>query len=127
MSALKPKLVEIKQKPEQKPKKSTSKRRKRGSEKMRDAADKAMASASKDLAKALTENGKKGELPSIKFMYELSEAGAEDKREAGSRKIRDLALELAKAPQWTGPLPSEQEIMNEGEQDQTAAVVPHGR
>lgn len=100
----------MKQKPKQSQKKNTTKKRKpkRGSEKMREAADKAMARDSKKLAAALSDNGQKGQLSSIKFMYELSEAGAEDQEHEGARKIRDLATELANAPQWTGPLPSEQ-------------------
>jgi hypothetical protein len=111
MSGLKPKVVAMNRKPRQKAKKGTTRKRtvKRGSEKMRDAADKAMARDSKKLAKALSESGQKGQLSSIKFMYELSEAGAEDHADEGARKIRDLALELANAPQWTGPLPSETE------------------
>jgi hypothetical protein len=111
MRGLKPKIVTIQQKPKPKPKRSNTKKAspKRGSEKMREAADKMMARDSKKLAKALSENGQNGQLSSIKFMYELSEEGAADAQHEGARKIRELALELASAPQWTGPLPSEQD------------------
>jgi hypothetical protein len=103
MNVTKPKIVEIKKKS----KKTRSKAR-RGSQKLREAANKVMGRDSKEIAEALSENGKKGQLQSIKFMYELSEAGAEDDDREGARKIRSMALELANSPPWTGPLPSEE-------------------
>jgi hypothetical protein len=80
--------------------KSRSKARK-GSQKLREAADKVMGRDSKKIAEALSENGKKGQLQSIRFMYELSDA--EPDEVDGASKIRSMALEMANAPQWTGP------------------------
>lgn len=104
MSASKPKVVEIKKKKS----KTTRSKARRGSEKLREAANKVMGRDSKKIAEALSENGKKGQLQSIKFMYDLSEQGAEEDEHEGARKIRSMALELANSPQWTGPSPAEQ-------------------
>lgn len=103
MNALKPKLVESK-------KKSTNRKKapaKRGAQKMREAADKIIGRDSKKIAQALSRNGQKGQLPSIKFMYELSETGAASDDHEDAQKIRSMALELASAPEWSGPVPSE--------------------
>lgn len=74
---------------------------------MREAADRVIGRDSRKIAQALSRNGQKGQLPSIKFMYELSEAGAGTDNQGDAQKIRDIALELANAPQWTGPPLSE--------------------
>lgn len=111
MKALKPRLVESK-------KKNTSRKKtaaKRGAQKMREAADKIIGRDSRKIAQALSRNGQKGQLPSIKFMYELSEAGVATDDQDDARKIRSMALELASAPQWTGPLPSETDDEDAGE------------
>ena len=99
----KPKLVELEKKQRQSKKKAAPKRRKkRGAEKMREAADKVMGRDSKKIAEALSQNGKNGQLPSIKFIYELSEQGAKAQEQSGAQKMRSLAAELANAPEWTG-------------------------
>jgi hypothetical protein len=105
MSASKPKVVEIKKKKI----KTTKSKARRGSEKLREAANKVIGRDSKKIAEALSENGKKGQLQSIKFMYDLSEKGAEEDEHEGARKIRSMALELANSPQWTGPSPAEEQ------------------
>jgi hypothetical protein len=69
---------------------------------MREAADKVIGRDSKCFAQALSENGKKGQLQSIKFMYDLSEKGAKESEESGAKKMRSLAAELARVPEWTG-------------------------
>ena len=99
----KPKLVEIEKKQRQTKKKAAPKRtRKRGAQKMREAADKVIGRDSKQIAEALSKNGKKGQLQSIKFMYDLSERGAQSAEESGAQKMRSLAAELANAPEWMG-------------------------
>jgi hypothetical protein len=103
MSTSKPKIVEIKKK---KRKASRSKAR-RGSEKLREATNKVMSRDSKKIAEALSENGIKGQLQSIKFMYDLSEAGTSADEQEDARKVRSMALELSNSPQWTGPSPAE--------------------
>jgi hypothetical protein len=106
MNTSKPKIVEIKKKG----KTNAAKRKaetKRGSVKLREAANRVMGRDSKKLAEALAENGKKGQLQSIKFMYEISDDGAEDDEMTGAQKVQSMALRLASAPQWTGPLPTE--------------------
>lgn len=105
MSASKPKIVEIKKKKG----KTTRSKPRRGSEKLREAANKVMGRDSKKIGEALSENGKMGQLQSIKFMYDLSASGAKEDEQEGARKIRSMALELANSPQWTRPLPAEQQ------------------
>jgi hypothetical protein len=108
MNTSKPKIVEIMKKGKTNALKRKAKA-KRGSVKLREAANKVMGRDSKKLAEALAENGKKGQLPSIKFMYELSDEGAESDEMSGAQKVQSMVLKLASAPQWTGPLPTEDE------------------
>jgi hypothetical protein len=108
MNIAKPKIVEIKKKGKTNAPKRKA-RAKRGSVKLREAANRVMGRDSKKLAEALAENGKKGQLQSIKFMYEISDDGAEDDEMTGAQKVQSMALKLANAPQWTGPPPTEDE------------------
>ena len=86
---------------------STNKARcKYGAEKLRRAADKVIGRDSKAIAEALSTNGKKGILGSIKLLCELSERSNSEEQDDAA-KIRSMATELASVPQWTGPLPSE--------------------
>lgn len=78
-----------------------------GAAKLREAADKILSRDSQDLAEALSTSGKSGKIQSTKFLYELSDAGDERDEQEDAQKLRSIALELANAPQWTGPLPSE--------------------
>ena len=98
----KPKLVEMQQKRQRQSKKKVApkRRRKAGAEKMRKAADKVIGQDSRKIAEALSENGKKGQLQSIKFLYELSEQDAQSDEQSGAQKMRSLAAELASAPEW---------------------------
>jgi hypothetical protein len=101
MKALQPKRIKSQQKG------STIKARcRRGADKLRDAADKVIGRDSKAIAEALSANGKKGMLGSIKLLFELSE-GSKSEEQDDAAKIRSMATELASAPQWTGSLPSE--------------------
>lgn len=47
----------------------------------------------------------------------VSEAGAGDQEHDGAQRIRELALELANAPQWTGPMPSERDDIGDADSD----------
>lgn len=87
----------------------TTKEPKRGSgaTRLREAADRILSRDSQDLAEALSTSGKSGKIQSTKFLYELSDAGDERDEQEDAQKLRSIALELANAPQWTGPLPSE--------------------
>jgi len=85
---------------------------------MREAADEVLSRDSKELAEALSKSGQDGKIQSTKFMYELSQAGRTDDDQEDAQKIRSIALELANAPQWTGPLPSEAyDDIDEGDSD----------
>lgn len=79
----------------------------RGAARLREAADEVLSRDSQALAEALSKNGQSGKYQSTKFMYELSEAGTTIDDTEDASKIRSMALELASAPPWTGPLPSE--------------------
>ncbi|HEY2467019.1 MAG TPA: hypothetical protein VGI45_04140 [Terracidiphilus sp.] len=102
MNASTTKVVEIS-------KKSSSGKKEpgRGAAKLREAANEILSRDSTAIAEALSNNGRNGNLQSAKFMYELSEAGATTDDEEDGRNTRSMALELANAPRWTGPLPSE--------------------
>src|SRR5689334_2985442 len=78
-----------------------------GAASLREAVDTVLVRDSKHLAEALSNSGQNGRVQSTKFMYELSEGRETDDNQDEGRKIRSMALELAAAPQWTGPLPSE--------------------
>ena len=79
----------------------------RGAAKLREAVDEVLTRDSKELAEALSKNGQNGKVQSTKFMYELSEAGEATDGEEDAEKIRNMALELAKSPLWSGTLPEE--------------------
>ena len=81
----------------------------RGASKLREAADEVLCRDSNALAEALSKAAQNGKIQSTKFIYELSQAGAAGSDDEGDQKSRSMALELANAPQWTGPLPSETE------------------
>ena len=77
MNAAKPKLVAM----EKKKKTSSAKRkRKQGAEKMREAAAKIVARDCKPIVEALSSNGKKGQMLSAKFLYQLAEQNERSRR-----------------------------------------------
>jgi hypothetical protein len=79
----------------------------RGAAKLREAVDEVLIRDSQQLAEALSKNGQKGKVQSTKFMYELSEAGEATDGDEDAEEIRNMALALARSPQWGGPVPSE--------------------
>jgi hypothetical protein len=105
MNAAKPKLVEMQKKQQKKKVSATKPKRKRGAAKMREAADKIVARECKPIVEALATNGKKGQMLSAKFLYNLAESAEDADENNGARKLRSMALELANSPQWTGPPP----------------------
>jgi len=84
-----------------------------GAARLRKAADQVLSRDSMMLAEALSKSGQDGKIQSTKFIYQLSdmENGEEDREDAEA--IRRLALELANAPPWKGPLPSETDDVTE--------------
>lgn len=85
----------------------------RGAASLRQAVDEVLRRDSKNLAEALSKSGQNGAVQSTKFMYELSEERATDDNQEEGRVMRSMVLELAGAPQWTGPLPSEMDDMTD--------------
>jgi hypothetical protein len=105
MNAAKPKLVAMTKK---KATSATKPKRKRGAAKMRDVADKIVGRDCKPIIEALSANGKKGQMPSAKFLYNLAHSAEEAAEGEGACKFRSMASELANSPQWTGDWPTEE-------------------
>ena len=99
MNATKQKLVVLDKK-----KKSVKKkqRRKSGAAKMRETADKVTGRDCKPIIEALSTNSKNGQMLSAKFLYEMARTAEESGEGNGAKKIRNVALELANAPEWKG-------------------------
>ena len=108
MNTAKAKIVAMQKKGREKAETGKSKAQ-RGSAMLREAADRVIGRDSEKLAEALAVNGKKGQLPSIKFMYELSDSDQEADEMDGARRIQSIAMKLASAPEWAGPLAPEAE------------------
>lgn len=72
---------------------------------MREAADKIVGRDCKPIVEALATNGKKGQMLSAKFLYNLAESAESADENSGARKLRSMAMELANSPQWTGEPP----------------------
>jgi hypothetical protein len=97
MNSQQPKLVVMEQRTnDEKPKRT------RGAAQMRDAADMILDHDCIDIAEALSTNGKKGQMQSAKFLYDLAKSAEASGEADGARKVRSMALELANAPPWDG-------------------------
>lgn len=98
MNAAEKKLVVLEKK-----KASHKKRKPRsGAAKMREAADKAVGRECKPIVNALSENGKKGQMLSAKFLYGLAHEAEELGEGNSARTFRSMALELANSPEGKG-------------------------
>ena len=102
MNATKPKLVAMEKK---KKTSAAEQKRKQGAEKMRDAAAKIVGRDCKPIVEALSSNGKKGQMLSAKFLYQLAEQNEQAGEGESARKFRSMAAELANAPEWNGDWP----------------------
>ncbi|MGA9584553.1 MAG: hypothetical protein WBQ95_04445 [Terracidiphilus sp.] len=102
MNAAKPKLVAMKKKT-----RAPKPKRKRGAAKMREAADKIMSRDCKPIVEALSSNGKKGQILSAQFLYNLAQSAEASGESEGARKFRSIALEWANSPEWKGDSPEE--------------------
>jgi hypothetical protein len=89
-------------------------KRKRGAAKMREAADEILNRDCKPIVEALSSNGKKGQMQSVKLLYDLAQtAEVSTEGEGGASKFRSIALEWANSPEWKG----ESEAEKADEQD----------
>ena len=101
MNATKEKLVVLDKKEKAKP--TGSKRKKNtGAAKMRQVADEVVGRECGPIIDALSANGKKGQILSAKFLYDLAHTAEEDGEGEGAEDFRNLALELATSPEWQG-------------------------
>lgn len=75
---------------------------------MREAADKIVGRDCKPIVEALSENGKKGQMLSAKFLYSLAQSAEASGEGDGIRKFRSMALELANSPEWKGESAAEE-------------------
>ncbi len=75
---------------------------KAGAAKMREAADKVVGRDCKPIILALSTNGKKGQILSAKFLYELARSAEEAGEAKNARTFRSMALELVNSPEWQG-------------------------
>jgi hypothetical protein len=84
-------------------KKASSKAKgRRGAVKMQQAADEVVDRDCRSLVEALSSNGKKGEMLSARFLYDLAQKAEAAGEGDGARKFRSMALEIANSPEWSG-------------------------
>ena len=75
---------------------------------MQEAADEIVGRDCKPIVEALSKKGKKGEMLSVKFLYDLAQSAEALSEGDGARKFRSMALEIANSPEWNGePAPEE--------------------